>query len=100
MHFRRSKYIALVIGLFGLVSYGCSRIAERPLTVSMKISKLNTNDCNITVTVINTCDMPMTFKGNDLPWNISSDNMTLALVQEDHSRKDPIKRTPIITDLP
>jgi hypothetical protein len=64
----------------------------------MTIAKLDSNECILQVSISNTGNTSLEFDENDLPWHITSDALTVALVEEDGLLKKPLSRTPLILD--
>ena len=94
---------ACAFGLVALLCSGCSPDFKKspagpPIGVSMTVATLSTNDCVVTVTLVNKGATTLEFDENDLPWHIAGDAVTLALVEEDGLLKDPIPRIPAILD--
>jgi hypothetical protein len=80
-----------------LLCVGCMQDSVN-LGVSMTIAKLSTNECIIEVSITNTGRTSLEFDENDLPWHMTSEALTVALVEEDGMLRNPIPRTPLILD--
>lgn len=66
---------------------------RQPIVVSMKLSRLDTNECVVTMTIVNNEKTNLTFDEDDLPWHVVGESVILALVEEDHSLRNPLGRT-------
>ncbi|HEY5911916.1 MAG TPA: hypothetical protein VJA21_15040 [Verrucomicrobiae bacterium] len=91
------------LGALLLLVPGCSpdfmqSREQQAVVVSMAAEPQSTNACAVTITIANKGAKSLEFDEDDLPWHITGEAITIALVVEDGLLKTPLLRIPMIVD--